>query len=243
MALIGSSDRIVPGDVLDQLFGDYLKGERYRERDLAAAALVDDDVRKLKAAHDEYRIGAKRIVDALRLTDPTKTVEGHHLDVEARANKWLEETSKRSDATRKCATKTCELLASDIEKSLALQEGPRSAEIRGFFLKMKSGNDRVVAAQKAIDGGDKETMTALLIAPSYLSGLDDKQQAALRRLHTEKQSPELLARKAIIEKALAINARAFEELLEGWGDMFPQAMLKEIAERKNVALAAREAIA
>ena len=33
------------------------------------------------------------------------------------------------------------------------------------------------------------------------------------------------------------------KLLEGWGDMFPQAMLKEIAERKNVALAAREAIA
>ena len=68
-----------------------------------------------------------------------------------------------------------------------------SAEIRSFA-KGLATSERLSFMQRAIAGGDETTITALLGAPSYLSGIDVKTQEVFTRLWHERNSPEIAQR-------------------------------------------------
>lgn len=68
-----------------------------------------------------------------------------------------------------------------------------SAEIRSFA-KGLATSERLSFMQRAIASGDETTITALLGAPSYLSGIDTKTQEVFTRLWHERNSPEIANR-------------------------------------------------
>jgi Pyruvate/2-oxoacid:ferredoxin oxidoreductase gamma subunit len=63
-----------------------------------------------------------------------------------------------------------------------------AAEIRQHFARLEMG-PRMNALRKAIESGDEATATAVLGAPSYLSGLDPELHAEYQRDWHEAQKP------------------------------------------------------
>lgn len=114
-----------------------------------------------------------------------------------------------------------------------------AAEIRAHVKGLKTG-ERQAFLQKAIDDGDVVSATAVLGAPSYLSGLDPNMQKVLLRFYHERQSPDAAKRlKAMVGAKTMIEQRAglvFKELEKAVG--FPPHKVKKLREAKNEAEAA-----
>jgi hypothetical protein len=215
---------------VDQAGGDYLLGERYLEPDLAEVAKTDAVVSQLKGVHDSYRNGFKALKEALRSQDPGMTPEANLMDMKKRSDSWLEDITKRATEATANANRTIEGIESDVRAKLEIEDGPRSHEIRRHLLGLKE-NDRLTVALKAIDAGDKETMSAVLIGPAFLTGFTDEQRAMLRNRQAEKMAGDLIARKRIIEKAKATNMRTLDELLPALDAIFPRHRIEEITKR------------
>jgi len=81
-----------------------------------------------------------------------------------------------------------------------------AGEVRGHFKKLPVGK-RLSEAMAAIRAGDRRTTTALLSAPSYLSGLSEENLAIIRDLAGERFAPtefaQLRATRSAIEKVQA----------------------------------------
>lgn len=221
---------------------DYLVGEWYKAPELAAAIHARDPiVTQLKGVHDVYREGYKAIEKSLRTPDPTKTPDGHFIEVDNRSKRWLSEAADRAMSANTVAKHALEAIDADINKRLDIAEGRYSAEIRSHFAKL-APNDRIAAARAAIEKFDTDTMAAILSGPAYLSGLSDDERGVLRNLFMEKHAADAISRKRVIEKALSVNDSAFNGALVAIGQLLPKGRADEITSRMAEAAEAREAI-
>jgi DNA-binding phage protein len=87
---------------------------------------------------------------------------------------------------------------------------PIAAEIRSFVKTLKQG-ERASFMNDALKAGDTQTVTAVLGAPAYLSGLTEVEKQVHTRTYHSKANPDLSARLAIMTKA--------KELLEQRGPL------------------------
>lgn len=78
----------------------------------------------------------------------------------------------------------------------------------------QAGAKALKGLREAIEAGDRETVSAVLHGPSYLSGLSPENQALLRRMAAEKFAPEQVARRAETADALARVERASSHFME-----------------------------
>ncbi|TPO07133.1 hypothetical protein [Mesorhizobium sp. B1-1-5] len=215
--------------------GDALRGRQYLAPEFQTeAAKADTVVAQMAGMHDVLRTGLEGLQRTLRVQDPAMTEEANFLDLNRRTNGWIEAVANQATVASTQAKRTSEALDNDIRSKLEISEGPRSNEIRSHFKAMKNG-DGLSLALKAIEAGDKETTAAILSGPAYLSGLSDEQQNMLRNQMALKFAGDLVSRKNVIEKAMAVNDRAFNELLLAVGQIFPKHRVDEITKRMQTA--------
>lgn len=111
-----------------------------------------------------------------------------------------------------------------------------AAEVRSFVRGMDT-EKRHGFIQQALDSGDDVTITALLGAPAYLSGLNADFQQSYTRLYHERNSPEVAKRLLAMQGAKAmIEERAglvFIEMEKAIG--CPPAKAKRLREAKTAA--------
>jgi len=226
---------------LDEIGGDALKGELYVAPDLAAAATDDPVVSQMRGTHDFLRKGFGAIRNALRTQDPTRTAEAHFMEVRQKADQWLADGARKAEATRTVAESAIAAIDKEIAETLGIEDGKYATEVRSHFFQM-SKNDRITAIRDAIEKFDKETMGALLSGPAYLSGFAADEQAMFRRLYAEWHAAKPIARRAVIEKSIAINNRTFDEALLAAGAMFPRGKVADITDRIGKAQAAKDGI-
>ena len=121
------------------------------------------------------------------------------LSAEAQARKVAEARAAASSAARETLSMEVERLTNAIahtEQALVKSAAPEHAtasreEIRSFVRSL-SERERMVFVSKAAERGDKETVFAVLSAPTYLSGLDAlraDELASLRRDALAKLDP------------------------------------------------------
>lgn len=230
-------------DKVNDIGGDKLKGEWYRTPELAAAiANEDQTVMGMQSVHNDLRTGYEKIVKALRTENPTATADGHFLDIMKKSDRWINECARRSEMASNGAKAELDKLDREMSDTLGIEETSRANEIRAYFERLKSRNERIAAARAAIEGFDKETMGAILSAPAYLSGLSNEDVDMLRKLYAQRHAPKALARKAAIERAIAVNADAFNEALIALGALFPKDRVASINARIAAAQAAKDDI-
>jgi hypothetical protein len=87
-----------------------------------------------------------------------------------------------------------------------------AAEIRTYAKVLETG-ERMSFVQRAIADGDETTVSSLLGAPPYLSGLTREMQAILTRQWHERNSPQLAQR--LMDDAPAIARVVIDAALEG----------------------------
>ncbi|RWM39958.1 hypothetical protein [Mesorhizobium sp.] len=220
--------------------GDNLRGQRYLAPEFQTeAAKADAVVAGLAGAHDTYRKGFEALQKAANAKDPAMTPEAGFLDLKRRADAWIDDASKRATAATAQAKRAIEGIDNDIRARLEISEGPRSEEIRGHFKGLKE-NERFALAMKAVEAGDKETIASLLIGPAYLTGLSDDQRNVLRNQMAEKFAGDLVTRKKVIEKGIAINDQSLNELLLAYGEIFPKHRVDEVTKAVQAAKAVRD---
>lgn len=237
---------LIPPHVMTNLGGDMLTGKQYLRSELASAVDGGDTiVARQKNMHDAYREKFEAVVLALRTADPTKTPEAGLLDIRAKATKVLDALAQRGTEATNATKQAIAAIDAEIEKQLALSDGPHGTEIRGHMRSIKKANDRLTFAHEAIKSGDTATVGAILSAPAYLSGLSEKELSTLRKAYTEKHCGELVARQKNYETTMEINFHAFNQLLDafvGTNGLFAKSRIAEIEGQFHKAESARESI-
>ena len=78
-----------------------------------------------------------------------------------------------------------------------------------------SGSGKALTGvRRAIQDGDTATMSAVLDAPAYLSGLSDKDQAALRLIAAQKLAPDKVQQRSEAADALERVERATNHFMQ-----------------------------
>ena len=127
-------------------------------------------------------------------TNPTWNEAMQIIHTDDFAQKHFTKISKSFDVTRSNLDKAIgaleQQLAAPIESKAAQSI---SAEIRAYAKDLPN-EKRHAFIQQAIDAGDHTTVSALLGAPAYLSGLDTNFQQTYTRFWNERSAPEVAQR-------------------------------------------------
>lgn len=154
--------------------------------------------------------------------NPAWTEEARIIQVDAFAHKHIEKITRTFDATRTNLVKGIAALEQQLSQPLESKAAASiAAEIR-VHVKNLTTEKRHEFIQHALDGGDHITVSAVLGAPPYLSGLDGQfQQVYTRRWH-ERTSPDATKRlramqgaKAMIEERAGLVFTAMEKAVGG----------------------------
>lgn len=137
------------------------------------------------------------------------------------AQKHFAKISKSFDVTRSNLEKGITMLEQQLAAPIESKAAQSIAgEIRAFVRDMPT-EKRHKFIQEAIDAGDEKTVSALLGAPAYLSGLDANFQQTYVRFWNERSAPEVAQRlKAMKGAKQMIEERAglvFKELEKAVG--------------------------
>lgn len=109
-----------------------------------------------------------------------------------------------------------------------------ATEIRAHVKALPDGK-RATFAYAAVEAGDKQTVAALLHAPAYLSGLTDKQMAALRQRAAHAFAPTETTQLEAIRNASDMVAAAGSRLVERFGRVQAMASGAKASSRKKIA--------
>lgn len=133
----------------------------------------------------------KKVFDASEAVRavPTLTEAAAAIKAQDYADKAFTGMAQRFDA----AAANLKTIVASIETDLTAPVESKasstlSAEIRSYVAKLPDG-ERMSFVRKAITDGDARTATAILGAPSYLSGLTPDMQAVLTRMFHEHHEP------------------------------------------------------
>ena len=220
---------------------DYLAGEMYLSPELAEAAETVPVVGQQRATHDFARKGIAALATALRTQDPTRTPDAHMMEVRKKGDQWINDLARKSEASRTAAERAVVEVEREIVNELAIADGKYATEVRAHF-KSLTKNDRINATLAAIEARDTETLGALFSGLHYLSGFTPEEQTLFRGQFTERYAAPLLAKKAAIERSIAVNNRTFNSALIEVSTMFPKGKIADITSRMEKANAAKDNI-
>lgn len=180
----------------------------------------------LKQAHLAITNGSDVIHNNIRaiLADETIMPAARFL----RAGEFAEKTAKtieaRVEAAREPVKKKLRELQAHLESQLmpspSAGHAVRDQEIRAHFASLK-GEDKMRRADEALKSGDMVTVRALLTAPSYLTGLNEKTQQRIRADYLTRVAPEAMKLGTELERALAVVDRADVELTQWVSEALP----------------------
>lgn len=241
VALPVTWDKPWPSGALERVGPDYLNADHYLHPELLEAEATVGEVKAMRTVYQEYKKLLSATKAALRVEDPSRTPEAHYLEIAAAWKKQLDAIANRSAEETASAKKAISILDKDIANLLEVREGAHSNEIRQHVKAIPAAG-RIPFVMAAIDGGDKETVAAIMGGPSYLSGLTDEQRTVLWNAYTERAAAGHVATKRAIQRALDVNFNAFNELIEAGGALFPDATITGIVQRVERAHAARSLI-
>ena len=134
--------------------------------------------------------------------DPTLNESARLVAVADFADKVMERATKAFD----CAHTTVRNTIAALEKALAEPVASKAAqtiavEIRNYVRELKSGAGVMDFVLRAIDSGDHDTVSAVLGAPAYLSGITPEAQAVMLRMYHTKANPQTAKRLAPLKAA------------------------------------------
>lgn len=158
-----------------------------------AVSAFNDAYRTIAKVHDATEHGAR---------NPAWTPEQRILAVSKVADKEQERLLRKMDAALANTTKA----ADHIERELSVPVTSKATlnvaqEIRSHAKSLDG--KQMDFLRERIMAGDELTVSALLGAPSYLSGLTDDAQAVFTRMWHEQQSPALVARLTLLRATAA----------------------------------------
>lgn len=160
----------------------------------------DDDTAAYLAptvtAFDEAYQAIAKIHDARAAAakNPTWNEAQQVISTQDLADKLFARVAKGFDSVRGNLERSIASLEAQLSGPVESKAGASiAAEIRAHVRGLNTG-ERQAFLQKAIDDGDITSATAVLGAPSYLSGLDANMQKVLLRFYHERQSPEVAKR-------------------------------------------------
>ena len=157
--------------------------------------------------------------------NPGWTEEQRILQLSKLADKKMGEIAKTFDSVRANLVKQIDYIEGELSVPVEAKSGTRFAvEIRAHA-KALSLTERQSFIRAAILEGDETTMSALLGAPAYLSGLNNEFQRVFLRQWHEKVAPEktkrltaLLAAKTLIEERGGLVFPGIEKAMgASWG--------------------------
>lgn len=230
-----------PPSALDRIGGDHIDSLAWYEGGLLAAHPDDPKVVWLRGAHAALHKGFAAIREALLVKDPQLTPEAHLLAVRRNADKWLPSVVTRIREAGEAAD--AEVKAIDLAiRARVGTPTQHASEIRAY-LRSLGDEERHGVMETATKAGDTATVAAMLDAPAYLSGLNEKQQDAFRRLYLDLHAKDLLDRKEAIQFGMKVNEGALQEAAAGLNKFFDAKTIAKIVSDTNKAEAARDAIA
>jgi len=143
------------------------------------------------AAFTEAYTGIAKVHDAKEkaATNPTWNEARQLIETDAFGQKVFAQIAKRFDS----AAANLKTVIEGFEKEFSVPIESKAAgtiaqEIRAHVKGLTTG-ERMKFVQAAIKDGDQRTATAILGAPSYLSGLDRDTQTVLTRMYHEHHEP------------------------------------------------------
>lgn len=149
------------------------------------------------------------------------------------ARRKLEHVTKTFDSVRANLVKGIEHLEGELNAPVTAKAAASVAsEIRSFVRAMKT-EERHKFIQDALDSGDEVSVSSLLGAPPYLSGLTADFQQTYTRMWHEKTSPDMAKRLRAM-----VGAR---EMIERNGPLVFSAMEKAVGAPPHKAKRLREA--
>lgn len=151
---------------------------------------------QVETAFSEAYIGLGQVYDARAAAarNPTWNEAQQVIQTQDFAEKGFGRVARSMDSAKSNLDKTIAALEAQITAPVTARavQGV-SAEIRSFAKGLPSGK-RNAFIQEAINSRDETTVTALLGAPCYLSGIDGNTQKVFTRLWHERNSPEIAKR-------------------------------------------------
>lgn len=119
--------------------------------------------------------------------------------MEAYASSLMTGALQKYDAANKSLQSQIEATEAELTKSIsASTAGTLASEIRSFCRTHKNPNQFVV---ELMQSGDEQGVSAILGAPSYLSGLTDDMRKAFTRQWHERRNPQLTGKLALLNAA------------------------------------------
>jgi len=132
-------------------------------------------------------------------TNPTWNDALQIIHTQDLADKVFANVAKRFDRVKAELDRGITALDAELSTPLTTKASqPLASEIRAHAKNLSTG-ERVVFLQKAIERGDEMTVSSLLGAPSYLSGLNDEMQTAHTKHWHRVRNPAVANRLKVME--------------------------------------------
>ena len=175
--------------------------------------------------------------------DPTMNDDARLVAVAELADKVTERTTKAFDYASTALTNNINTMEQELSKPVQARAAHTiSVEIRAHVKGLKTGAHVMDFVRQAIDRGDHDTVSAVLGAPAYLSGMTPETQAIMLRMYHERTNPKTAKRLAAAKAAqdyLDRNAGLFMPQVEKaiGGDYRKIQMLRKGANARTKAFA------
>lgn len=139
--------------------------------------------------------------------DPSMTEAAAVLRTAEHADKVLQSATARFDRASKNMKAGIDLIEKELNAPvIARASHVISTEVRAHCKGLTTGQ-RMGFVTAAIDRGDADTVSAILGAPSYLSGITDDMKGALLRMWNSKTNPGAVKRQRAMQAALDLLDR------------------------------------
>lgn len=200
----------------------------------------DDDTRSFLAptetAFSEAYVGIARVHDARAAAgrNPTWNDEQRLVEVQNLADKVFAGIARSFDSASAALTRSVTSLEQELSTPIAAKAAAGvAAEIRAFIKNMDV-TERFAFLRQAVDDGDEQTISSVLGAPAYLSGIDKEMQGLFTRQWHERANPQTAKRLKAMKGALDMigqrSGLVFKEMEKAVGA--PQVKVQAIKKAK-----------
>lgn len=158
-----------------------------------------------RVLHEAYS-GVRSVFAAMDAAkkDPTLNEAARIIKVDDMAQRVLTKIAKLFDAERNNLERGIAHIEAQLSAPITAKAShPLASEVRAFLRDMPL-TERVTFVRRAILSGDDVTATAVLGAPAYLSGIDEKMKPVLVRTYHEHNAPDEAAKLKTMQGAKSL---------------------------------------
>lgn len=187
----------------------------------------DDDTRgHLEQAVEAFRTayeGAGKVYDAraAAASDPTLTEAAQLIRTQEMADKVFQRAAAAFDKVSANLQSGIDLIERELTTPLDTKAAGRFGHEIRQHVNALPADKRMGFVSAAINKGDAETAAAVLMAPAFLSGINEQMQATFLRMWHEKNNPLLAKRQRAMKAALDLvgerSGLLFKELEKAVG--------------------------